>query len=82
MERREFYLISGLLSFYLNTSANSFIAAKSSSQDAESPGGMVSTGPIEHKVRIGKKEISVLEGHESDVFVCVWNPKYNLIATG
>lgn len=58
------------------------LAAKSSSQDAESPGGMVSTGPIEHKVRIGKKEISVLEGHESDVFVCVWNPKYNLIATG
>ena len=26
--------------------------------------------------------VKVLEGHESEVFVCSWNPVYSLLATG
>ena len=26
--------------------------------------------------------VKVLEGHESEVFVCAWNPVYSLLATG
>jgi hypothetical protein len=66
--------------FYVLRSCPSTSAGKSSAQETESPIG--GSAPAEYKTRIAKKEISVFEGHESDVFVCVWNPKYNLLATG
>ena len=37
---------------------------------------------IEHGVEIPVEKARVLKGHDSEVFICAWNPKQDLLASG
>jgi hypothetical protein len=38
--------------------------------------------PIFNTIEIPKSRVTVLSGHESEVFICAWNPVQDLLASG
>ena len=37
---------------------------------------------IDSSIEIPSSKVSVLRGHESEVFICAWNPTNDLLASG
>ncbi|KAJ3109464.1 hypothetical protein HDU96_007228 [Phlyctochytrium bullatum] len=52
---------------------------------AKAPGTSDNSSAINNTkspIPISRNEVTILEGHESEVFVCAWNPRYMVIASG
>jgi len=37
---------------------------------------------VDSNIEIPASKVSVLRGHESEVFICAWNPTNDLLASG
>ena len=48
--------------------------------EVEEAAPLASAAPV--SVEINPSKITVLRGHESEVFICAWNPKNDLLASG
>lgn len=56
------------------------------SQPAAVPTTTTTTGPesmdVDQSIEIPASKATVLRGHESEVFICAWNPSTDLLASG
>ena len=50
--------------------------------DASGTGGSGDPMDVDEGIEIAKNKASVLKGHESEVFICAWNPREDLLASG
>lgn len=61
-------------------------AIKSESQDTNGEEAVVSTQnetmDVDGSIEIPPSKATVLRGHESEVFICAWNPQTDLLASG
>jgi transducin (beta)-like 1 len=46
------------------------------------PGNTEGAGEIDSNIEIPASKATVLRGHESEVFICAWNPTTDLLASG
>lgn len=44
--------------------------------------GIESTMEVDGSIEIPANKATVLRGHESEVFICAWNPTTDLLASG
>ncbi|KAI8847700.1 WD40-repeat-containing domain protein [Chytridium lagenaria] len=64
--------------------AGTALAGKQSQNGPSNASGEVKSDQAMQGVEptLDASDVTILEGHESEVFVCSWNPKYMLIASG
>jgi len=46
------------------------------------PGNTEGSSEIDSNIEIPASKATVLRGHESEVFICAWNPTTDLLASG
>ncbi|XP_030383579.1 F-box-like/WD repeat-containing protein ebi [Scaptodrosophila lebanonensis] len=57
-------------------------APSSTTSNSGTPGGTVEAMEIDQSIEIPESKARVLRGHESEVFICAWNPSRDLLASG
>ena len=50
--------------------------------EASGTGGSSDPMDVDEGIEIQNNKASVLKGHESEVFICAWNPREDLLASG
>jgi len=50
--------------------------------EASGTGGSSDPMDVDEGIEISNNKASVLKGHESEVFICAWNPREDLLASG
>jgi len=55
---------------------------KGSEMEVDEPTNEANTGTNTSAVEIPASKATKLRGHESEVFICAWNPKTDLLASG
>jgi transducin (beta)-like 1 len=55
---------------------------KGSEMEVDEPTSEANTGTNTSAVEIPASKATKLRGHESEVFICAWNPKTDLLASG
>lgn len=69
-------------SFILGTLLMMTVMVQTESTAAASNGNGAPAGGSGGPAEIGKERVRYLRGHESEVFICAWNPRQDLLASG
>lgn len=66
------------LEYFQGTTCNAAAAAPGGAATPSAPEAM----DMDQSIEIPASKATVLRGHESEVFICAWNPSTDLLASG